>query len=101
MSRETTLFALRRKTDRGLVFLVRNEIERGLTLAETAVTPESKLYRQAEKACLMSESWLLLISDLGRDERRELQLRLDELKSVLERLRPQDTQQHFSCASAV
>ena len=101
MSRETKLYELRLKTDRGLIFLVRKEIDRGLTLAETAVTPKSKLYLQAEKAYLMSESWLPLISDLDRDERLELELRLKELKSVLERLRPQDTQQHFSCASAV
>jgi len=84
----------------GLVFLVRKEIDRGLRLAETAVTPKSKLYEQAERAYLMSESWLLLISDLDRDDRRELELRLKELKSVLERLRIQDMQQHFAGASA-
>ena len=101
MSRETKLFELRRKTDRGLVRLVRKEIDRGLRLAETTVTPQSKLYVQAERACLMSESWLLLISDLDRDQRRELELRLQELKSAVERLRSQDMQQHFAGASAV
>jgi len=100
MSRETKLFELRRKTDRGLVFLVRKEIDRGVRLAEAAVTPKSKLYVQAERAYVMSESWLLLISDLNRDERCELELRLKELKSVLERLRTQDMQQHFARASA-
>jgi predicted DNA-binding protein (UPF0278 family) len=100
MSRETKLFELRRKTDRGLVFLVRKEINRGLRLAETAVTPKSKLFEQAEKAYVMSESWFLLISDLDGDERRELKLRLKELKSVLERVRAQDMQEHFASASA-
>ena len=100
MSRETKLFELRRKTDRGLVFLVRKEIDRGLRLTETAVTPKSKLYMQAERAHLMSESWLLLISDLDRDDRRELEFRLNELKSALKRLRTQDMQQHFAGASA-
>ena len=57
MSGETKLFELRHKTDWGLVFLVRKEIDRGLRFAETAVTPKSKLYVQAEKAYLMSESW--------------------------------------------
>jgi len=84
MSRETKLFELRRKTDRGLVLLVRKEIDRGLRLAGTAATPKSKQYVEAERASLMSESWLLLISDLDRDERRELEFRLKELKSVLE-----------------
>lgn len=101
MSRETKLFELRRKTDRGLVFLVRKEIDRGLRLAEAAVTPKSKPYVQAERSYVMSELWLLLISDLNRDERCELELRLKELKSVLERLRTQDMQQHFAGASAV
>ena len=101
MSRETKLFELRRKTDRGLVLLVRKEIDSGLRLAETAVTPKSKLYVQAERAYLMSEPWLLLISDLDRNERRELELRLQELKSALERLRTQDMRQHFAGASAV
>jgi hypothetical protein len=100
MSRETKLFELRRKTDRGLVFLLREEINRGLRLAEAAVPPKSKPYVQAERAYLMSESWLLLISDLDRDERRELELRLKELKSVLERLAIEDMQQHFAGASA-
>ena len=100
MTRETKLFELRRKTDRGLVFLVRKEIDRGVRLAETAVTPKSKLFEQAERAYVMSESWLLLISDLNREERCELELRLQELKSVLERLRTQDMQQHFAGASA-
>jgi hypothetical protein len=100
MSREAKLFELRRKTDRGLVFLVRKEIDRGLRLAEAAVTPKSKLYEQAERAYLISEPWFLLISDLDRDERRELEFRLKELNSVLERLRAQDMQQHFAGASA-
>jgi hypothetical protein len=100
MSRETTLFELRRKTDRGLVFLVQKEIDRGLRLAESAVTTKSRLYVKAERAYVMSESWLLLIADLDRDERRELEFRLKELKSVLDRLRTQDMQHHFVSASA-
>ena len=47
----------------------------------------------------MSESWLLLISNLDRDERLELELRLKELESALERVRAQDMQQHFAGAS--
>jgi len=100
MSRETKLFELRRKTDRGLVFLVRKEIDRGLRLAETSAPSKSKLCVQAERAYVVSESWLLLISELDRDERRELELRLKELKSLLERVRAQDMQQHFAGASA-
>lgn len=99
MSGETKLFELLRKTDRELVFLVRKEIDRGLRLAETEVTPKSKLFEQAERAYLMCGSWFLLISALDRDERLELELRLKELKSVLERVRSQNRQQHFAGAS--
>jgi hypothetical protein len=101
MSRETNFVELRHKTDQGLVLLVQKEIDRGLTLAEIAVTSKSKQYVQAERAYLMSASWLLLISGLGRDELRELELRLQELKSALQQLRSQDMQQHFAGASAV
>lgn len=99
MSRETKLLELRRKTDRGLVFLVSKEIDRGVRLAERAVTPKSRLYVQAEKAYLMSKSWLLVISDLDRDERRELEFRLKEIKSVLELLCTQTMEQQFVSAS--
>jgi hypothetical protein len=99
MSIETKLFELGHKTDRELVLLVRKEIDRGLTLAKTAVTSKSKQYVQAERAYLISEPWLLLISGLDRDERRELELRLQELKSALQGLRSQDMRQHFAGAS--
>ena len=81
---------IRRKTDRGVGASSAEEIDRGLRLAETAVPPKSKLYVQAERGYLMSESWLRLISDLDRDECRELGLRLKGLRTLLERLRIQD-----------
>ena len=97
---EAKLVQLRRKTDRELVFLLRKELARGLRFAETAVTKESELYVQAERAYVTSEAWLRLVSDLGRDERRELEFRIKELKSVLERLRLRKVQQDFMGASA-
>ena len=100
MFREAKLLELRRKTDRELVFLLRKELARGLRSAEAAVTKESELYTQAERAYLMSEAWLQLVSDLGRDERRELEFRLKELKSVLERLRLKKMKRNFADASA-
>ena len=100
MVREAKLVALRRKTDRELIFLLGKELACGLRLAETAVTKESERYAQAERAYLMSKAWLLLVSDLGRDERRELEFRLKELQSVLERLRPKKMQRDIAGASA-
>ena len=100
MFREAKLVELRRKTDRELAFLLRKELARGLRLAEAAVTKESELYVQAERAYLMSRAWLLLVSDLGRDERRELEFRLKELKSVLERLHPEKMHRVFTGAPA-
>ena len=88
MFREAKLVALRCKADRELIFLLRTELARGLRFAEAALTKESEIYVQAERAYLMSRAWLRLVYDLGRDERRELEFRLENLKSVLERLHP-------------
>ena len=100
MFREAKLLELRRKTDRELVFLLRKELARGLRLAEAAVTKEAELFVQAERAYLMSRAWLLLVSDLSRDERRELEFRLKELKSVLERATTRKVHRDFAGAPA-
>jgi hypothetical protein len=102
MFREAKLVELRRKTDRELVFLLRKELARGLRLAEAAGTKESELYVQAERAYLMSTAWLLLVSDLGRDERRELEFSLKELKSAVERTTLQkDAARRCGCISGL
>jgi hypothetical protein len=99
MCRESKLVELRRKTDRDLVILVQKELSRGLTLADVATTKESLLCAQAERAYQTVKTWLPLISGLNRDERGELELKLKELWSALERLPSERVQRYFASAS--
>ena len=100
MSRESKLFELRRKTDQELLILVQRELDRGLTLADVATTKDSRLYAQAQRAYQMANAWLTVISGLNRDERRKLELKLEELWTALDRLPSEKMQQHFAVASA-
>lgn len=96
MSRESKLVELQRKTDEDLLTLARRELDRGLTLAEVAVTIQSPLCAQAERAYKTVKAWLPMISGRDRDERRELEFRLKELRVALDRI-PSDErmQRHF------
>jgi hypothetical protein len=99
-ARRSKLVELRRRTDRDLVILVERELNRGLTVAEVATTKESPLYAQAESAYEMVKTWLPLLSGLNRDERRELELKLKELSSALNRLAA-ETKKRLASASAI
>jgi hypothetical protein len=95
MSRESKLVELQRKTDEDLLTLVRRELDRGLTLADVAVTIQSPLCAQAERAYKTVKAWLPLISCRDRDERRKLEFRLKELRAALDRIRSEKMQRHF------
>lgn len=101
MSIESKLVELRAKTDRELVILVHRELDRGLTLANVAATQESPLCRRAERAQQMVKAWLPLISGLDREERLELELKLRELSSALDRLASEKMKRDVANASAV
>lgn len=100
MSRESKLVELRRKTERDLLNLVRRELDRGLALADVATTKEPALYAQAERAYQMMRTWLPLVSGLSREERRELELKLKELSSTLDRARSENMKRHLANSSA-
>jgi hypothetical protein len=95
MSRESKLVELQRKTDEDLLTLVRRELDRGLTLADVAVTIQSPLCAQAERAYKTVKAWLPLISCRDRDERRKLEFRLKELRAALDRISSEKMQRHF------
>ena len=86
MSQKHKLEVLRAKTDRDLLILMRRELERGLTLAGVATTKYSPLYAQAERAYENVKALLPLIWGLRREERRELEFGLLELRVALDRL---------------
>ena len=96
MSRESKLVELQRKTDEDLLTLVRTELDRGLTLADVAVTIQSPLCAQAETAYKTVKAWLPLISCRDRDERRKLEFRLKELRAALDRIPSEKMQRHFA-----
>ena len=95
MSRESKLVELQRKTDEDLLTLVRRELDRGLTLADVAVTIQSPLSAQAERAYKTAKAWLPLISGRDRGERRELEFRLKELRAALDRIPSEKMRRHF------
>ena len=95
MSRESKLVELQRKTDEDLLTLVRRELDRGLTLADVAVTIQSPLSAQAERAYKTAKAWLPLISGRDRGQRRELEFRLKELRAALDRIPSEKMQRHF------
>jgi hypothetical protein len=100
MPRESKLVELQRKTDEDLLALVRRELDRGLTLADVAATIQSPLCAKAERAYRTVKAWLPLISGRDRDERRELEFRLKELRAALDRIPSEGMQRHFMSAAA-
>ncbi len=78
---KTSLLELRRRTDRQLVVLVRNEIERALRIANRGAGPEAETrYRKARN--------LLAIAAATEQERTELEGRLKEVRAALDRCVP-------------
>jgi len=100
MSSEWKLVDLRRKTDRDLVILVRRELDRSLTLAGVAATKESPLHAQGEKAYRKVKALLPRISGLNRDQYREFESKLKELREALDGLESEKTLRHFAVASS-
>jgi hypothetical protein len=100
MSCESKLVELRRKTDRDLLILARRELDRGLTLADVAATKESPLHAQAEKAYRKVKALLPRISGLDRDQYREFESKLKELREVLDGQESEKMLRHFAVTSS-
>ena len=100
MSKESKLIELRRKTDGDLMILVRRELDRGLALANVAATKDSPLYAQAEEIYEIVKAWLPLIIGMERAEHSQLEVRLRELRTALDRLSSDRVEPNFAAASA-
>ena len=81
-SSNAKLSELRCKTNRDLVSLIDNKLERGLDLAGSL---DSHNYALAERDVADVEAWLPLLTASNPLVRRRLQLRLAELRSTLDR----------------
>lgn len=86
MSNEAKLEELRARTDRELLILIRRELDRTLAVADVAATKGSPLHVQAEEAYETVMTLLPKVTGLSSDERRELNIRLKELRVALDRL---------------
>jgi hypothetical protein len=85
MTKQSKLVQLRRKTDRDLLILVRRELDRGQVLADVAATRQSPLYSESERAHRMTKALLPGIIGVTENERRELEGKLKELQTALEK----------------
>ena len=95
-SKSSKLAELRQKTDRQLLIVIQNELERGLTLADLAASKESALYARAERAWEKAKSLLPKINGVNTDERRQLELQLKDLRATLGRVSSRNVQRHIA-----
>ena len=75
------LTELRRRTDQDLLILLDNELERALTLARVAATPDSPFYQQAQTICKKVERLLPRLTAAA--DRQALRPKLAELHAAL------------------
>ena len=75
---------LREKTDRELLILIDRELDRALILASLATARESPFYEKSEKIHKTVRGLLLKTSASFRNERHELEAKLEELRVALE-----------------
>jgi len=66
-----------------------------LTLANIAAIEASASCEAGTRAYQFVTTWLPLISGLNPDERQKLELRLQELRLALERLRSETQERHL------
>lgn len=82
--------ALRARTDRQLVGLIHNELQRGLEHASASSAKERDYAEQhrakAERACTNAIKLLPVIYGLSESERRRIEAELRELGALLDRL---------------
>ena len=80
----TKLAELRARTDRDLLRIIHNELDRGLALANVAASRQSVFRVQAEAVYTRSKELLPRISGLAPDELGEVEWKLKELSMALE-----------------
>jgi hypothetical protein len=92
-SAQAKLDELRSKTDRQLVSLISNKLDRGLTFARVLESDESSsnwastghFAMRAEQALSEATAWLPLLLEARPTDRRRLEFKLARLRSALNR----------------
>jgi len=75
---------IRSRTDRDLLVLAQHELDRGCTLVNLATSNNSPLFAQAVKAHDSAAAMLREISGLTDSDRRQLESRVNALRSRLD-----------------
>jgi len=90
-SAETKLHELRNKTNRELVSLISNKLDRGLAFARmldgegTTWASTNHFAENAEKALAEASAWMALLNEATQLERRRLEFKAAQLRKALNR----------------
>jgi hypothetical protein len=97
---EAKLRELRTKTDRQLVSLISNKLDRGLAFARVLESDEARNHwastehflTRAQQASADATAWLPMLSEARPMERRRLEFKLARLRGLLDRVGAPKTQ---------
>jgi hypothetical protein len=86
--RTRKLVALRNRTDHDLVVVVNRELDRGLNMLSAAISRNSPLYTQAEKALGTATALLsrVAVAALSAEDRHRIDTKANELRLRLEQV---------------
>ena len=102
-SAEAKLHELRNKTNRELVSLIGNKLDRGLAFArmldgEGATWASTTHYAEtAEAAFAEASAWMALLNEATQWERRRLEFKLAELRKALDRAHAPEFRVQAAC----
>jgi hypothetical protein len=82
--RTRKLLTLRTRTDHDLLVLVNRELDRGFTFLDTAITRNSPLFVQAEKALATATEMLPRVASLSTDDRQRIEAKVEQLRSRID-----------------
>lgn len=103
-SAEAKLHELRAKTNRELVSLISNRIDRGLAFVRvlesdghTRWASTEQFLANAEKALSEATAWMTLLNGVSDPERRQLATRLTELRDAVDRSHASEVRMQAAC----
>ena len=103
-SAEAKLHELRNKTNRELVSLIGNKLDRGLAFARMLEDDgvddweaTEHFVANAEAALAEAGKWMTLLAEATPNERRRLEFKLAQLRAVLDRVRASATRVRAAC----
>jgi hypothetical protein len=104
-SAEAKLDELRRKTNRQLVSLISNKLDRGLTFARVLEGDEGRenwsstehFRVHAEQALTEASAWMQMLAGGTQLDRRRLEFKLAELRGALDRVAKLEVRTQAAC----